>query len=333
MLCCSAATLWNIAARPLSRGGSDPFSFSAAFSFAFSSFSARPRAPPTPPLLVVGDKTSSGRSFAAGARSKTSLAAGGSNPATTHATPSELTIHTLAGLPPLPVFSHTSFGGAAGFTHHDSGTHRIASSGGGSGDAVRTIPSALNPGGGTAAHAYAPACFQSWPHCCRNRTGRGNSASVTAGRLALPVIAHAFWSAISSALLGWPLARLGLSYPGATYEPSGTRSRLRAMTLGSMRADQNEAARRLPVPSEVQIFVKLECCLSARRKPESASRLRGTPAVAPALESTAAGPGAPPTPGSPLEEAEAEDAGRALCCPASERASMRTRPAPEAASI
>ena len=84
-----------------------------------------------------------------------------------------------AGLPPPPPLSHTSRGCDEGDLVHRVGTHRIAVSGGGALLEVRTMPSALNPGGGTAAHAYAAVCFHSWPQTCLNRTGCGNSASTT----------------------------------------------------------------------------------------------------------------------------------------------------------
>ena len=84
-----------------------------------------------------------------------SACVGASNPTVTCAVPNELTIHTDAGLPPPPPLSHTSLGCDCGAQVQDVGTQRRDSSGGGALLPLSTMPSALKPGGGTAAHAYA----------------------------------------------------------------------------------------------------------------------------------------------------------------------------------
>ena len=238
-----------------------------------------------------------------------------------------------------------AFSGAFGSRDAPSGERS-----GGSFVAVSAMPSATNPGGGTAAHANAETCFHSCPQTCRNRTGCGYNASMTLVRCGDPAIAHALVSVTSNALACLPLwpydpvavtgaYRLGSAKPGVAYDPRGTRSRLRAAKLCSNLACQNDAARREPVASEVQTRVKLECGLTATRIPANTSRDKGTPLVA-AAWLTSDPPGAPePSPRSTedpfgLTRAPAPTDTEESFFPGSdnERASILARPAPAAPS-
>ena len=199
---CSRATDSNIAARP--RRPAEVFLESSALKEE-PGLAGLPLLDEVfaPSLLDPGSRTSSGSIRDAGTSSKMpSACVGASNPTVTCAVPNELTIHTDAGLPPPPPLSHTSLGCDCGAQVQDVGTQRRDSSGGGALLPLSTMPSALKPGGGTAAHAYAAVCRHSWPHTCRNRTGCGNSASITFGMCVEPVMDHALASAISSAFAG-----------------------------------------------------------------------------------------------------------------------------------